>query len=417
MSGFDILLQAANHRYDDTDNNNIVDGTEEAVALSTNTNSQAASLYTNYISSSSSSNNLPPKKRIKLTNNHSTTCSIDGISNIISNATNNNTNSTHNSISSSSSTTLKKTKSWNNSTYIQFRTNNNLNNNWDDNDSMSVSTIGMRSVSSCNNTSSSSRGGIGVRGLSRGANVTTTTTYSSKKNEVWNTLSSLPSTNADSPTLISNDTTINDNMLRRERVRREGERDEGSSLHQLYNMSLVIPTTKKQRKQSTRKFYKRGGFDKEVGKGGPSSCTDVNGIEMGMGYFSSSLSTASRSSTTLSPSDLRQRGKKKRPRTEEVVEVPQDVLSTTTGTKEEEVPRDNSIKSEEIPQEQGQGKNKRSRPPALLQEEERLAIVVNVSTPPSKLNNNGLMNENAKYLIAKSQLYQAYLQALNQNQD
>jgi len=207
-------------------------------------------------------------------------------------------------------------------------------------------------------------------------------------------------------------------MMRREGSIREGVRDE-RGLHQLYNMSLVIPTTKKQNmKQSTRRSYKWG-FNKEVnvGKGG-SSCTDVNGIEMGMGYFSSSLSTTSHSSTTLSLDPQERRGKKKRPRTEEVVEVPQDVLSTTiTGTKEEEVPRDNSIKSEEIPQEQGQGKNKRSRPPALLQEEEGSAIVVNVSTPPSKLNNNGLMNENAKYLIAKSQLYQAYLQALNNHQD
>ena len=265
---------------------------------------------------------------------------------------------------------------------------------------MSVSTIGMRSVSS--HVVGRGDSGIGQRGFSshlgKGgvAGDINNSSYNSKKNEVWNAFS--PNNNNDSPTLISSDksiTHINNNMLRRE----------GESLHQLYNLNLVIPTSKKQKKQSTRKFYKRGGFDKEVGKGG-SSCTDVNGIEMGMGYFSSSMST--------STADLYRIGgeKKKRSRTEGVVEVPQEEDSSTTGTstKEEEIPQDanSAATSEEVPQ------VRRSRP----QEEEGSAILVNVTTTPThKLNNNGRMNENAKYLIAKSQLYQAYLQALNDHQD
>lgn len=404
MSGFDILLQAANRQSHDADNN-IVDSTNKQVVAST-ANSQAGSLYTNYISSSSSSNNLPPKKRIKVTNNHSTTCSIDGLSTIISNATNNNTTANITDNSNSMTSTLKKTKSWNNSTYIQFRNTNNLNNNWD-NDSMSVSTIGMRSVSSLGKGGGEKRGGKGGEGSGGFSSSlllprTSSSLYSSKKNEVWNIFS--PNNN-DSPTLISSDKSIiNNNMLRR-----EGSRSEGSSLHQLYNLNLVIPNSKKQKKQRTRKFYKRGGFD-NIGKVGSSSCTDVNGIEMGMGYFSSRLSTTSSFSTTLSPADPHRIGgkKKKRPRTEELVVVPQDELSTSK--EEEEVLQDanSAATSEEVPQ------VRRSRP----QEEEGSAIVVNVTTTPtSKLNNNGLMNENAKYLIAKSQLYQAYLQALNNHQD
>ena len=409
MSGFDILLQAADQQSHDADNNNTIGDTANEVVASTTNGSQAGSLYANYISSSSSSNNLPPKKRIKLTNNHSTTCSIDGL---ISNATSNfNSTHTNNSTSNCNSTsTLKKTKSWNNSTYIQFRTSNNLtNNNWD-NDSMSVSTIGMRSVSSCNNTSSS-HGGIGVRGLSshlgkRDVAANISSSYLSKKNEVWNTFSS-----PDSPTLISNDNNNNSKMLRR-----EGSRSEGSSLHQLYNMNLVIPASKKQKmKQSTSRSYKRG-LDKDLGKGGSSSCTDVNGIEMGLGYFSSSLSTRATSSAALFL-DPQERGGKKRKRSRtEVVEVPQEEEDSTAGTKEE-VPQDANCaaksSTDKVTQEQGQGKAKRSSP----QEEEGSAILVNVSTPPSKLNNNELMNENAKYLIAKSQLYRAYLQALNNHQD
>ena len=176
-------------------------------------------------------------------------------------------------------------------------------------------------------------------------------------------------------------------------------------------------------KQSTRMIYKRRFDNEEVGKGG-SSCTDVNGIEMGMGYFSSSLSTSTTTtSSTLSPSDLRQRGKKNRSRTEVVVEVPQDELSTpneeeeeisqdSTATSTEEVPQDDSA-TEKVPQDSLTlcNRRRRSRP------QEGSAILVHVTTPTHKMNNNGLMNENAKYLIAKSQLYQAFLQALNQNQD
>jgi len=277
---------------------------------------------------------------------------------------------------------------------------------------MSVSTIGMRSVSSLGKGGGEKRGEKGGEGSGGSSSSrlllprTSSSLYSSmsKKNEVWNNFSS---NNNDSPTLISSDkSTINNNMLRREGLSRVGGGREGS-LHQLYNLNLVIPTSKQQMKQSTRKFYKRGGFD-NVGKGGSSSCMDVNGIEMSMGYFSSSLTTTSRSSTTLSPSDLQERrGKRKRPRTEEVVEVPQDVLPTPT----EELPQDganSAATSKEVPQ------VRKNRP----QEEEGSAILVNLTTPPtSKLNGTGVMNENAKYLIAKSQLYQAYLQALNQNQD
>ena len=397
MSGFEVLLQAANRQSNDANSNNTI----ELQAFSNNT-SQAASLYTNYVSSPSFSN-LPPKKRIKLSTTNSTTCSDISTT-----------------ASSSTTSTLKKTKSWNNTTYVQFRNSNSLSlfdsekGRFDD--SMSVSTIGMRSVSS------SQRSGISsssARLLPR----TSSSLYSStsKKNEVWKNFSS---NNNDSPTLISNDNnTINDKMLRREGLSRVGKRDEGG-LHQLYNMNLVIPTSKKQRQKMLPMKKQRCKLphykeDKELASS--SSCTDINGIEMGMGYFSSSLSTSATSSATLSLTNHPQerRGKKKRPRTEAVVEVPQDVLPTSTLT--EEIPQDvksAATSTEEDPQESAITTVKvpqvRSRAPkAKQQQEEGSAIVVNVTTPTHKLNNNGLMNENAKYLIAKSQLYQAYLQALN----